>query len=222
MAFIEKGSFVPQYTLNQGKPVFVKAFWMDITPVSNAQFLQFVKSHPTWKKSKVSPLFSDENYLHSWKSDTLPNIRLLQAPVTNVSWYAAKAYCECQGKRLPTTDEWEYVAMASPEKKDARKDSVYTANILMNYQRKNSNLLPVGRSKPNIWGVYNLNELVWEWTEDFNSVMFADENQSTQFCGAGALRANNINDYPAFIRYAFRNALKANFGVGSLGFRCVK
>ena len=37
--------------------------------------------------------------------------------MTNISWFAAKEYCECQGKRLATLDEWEYVAMADEKRK---------------------------------------------------------------------------------------------------------
>ncbi len=42
------------------------------------------------------------------------------------------------------------------------------------------------------------------------------------FCAAGAASAANIKDYPAFMRFAFRGSLKANYIVSNLGFRCAK
>ena len=48
------------------------------------------------------------SYLGKWRGDLAPPQGEAQAPVTNVSWFAAQAFCEARGLRLPTTDEWEY------------------------------------------------------------------------------------------------------------------
>lgn len=220
MAFIKAGDFTPLYTAIPRQVIHIGSFQMDITPVTNKQYADFIQKNPSWNKRQASHLFTDSSYLSSWDAKNNFVQKYPNAPVTNVSWFAAKAYCECQGKRLPTTNEWEYVAMASNTKKDARKDSSYTKLILKAYEKRNSAFFSVGQSKPNIWGVFNLNELVWEWTQDFNAVFFSDEGKN--YCGSGSLTANDLNDYPAFIRYAYRDGLKANFCVKSLGFRCVK
>ena len=49
---------------------------------------------------------------------------------SDLSWFAAKKYCECEGKRLPTTDEWEYVAQADAQSIDARKKKHYQEYIV--------------------------------------------------------------------------------------------
>jgi formylglycine-generating enzyme required for sulfatase activity len=45
-------------------------------------------------------------------------------------------------------------------------------------------------------------------------------DEDVLFCGAGALRATDVNDYAAFMRVAFRSALQADFTGRALGFRC--
>ena len=54
------------------------------------------------------PCLSIAHYLGKWRGDLSPPEGEAQAPVTNVSWFAAQAFCEARGLRLPTTDEWEY------------------------------------------------------------------------------------------------------------------
>ena len=95
---------------------------MDVYPVTNSEYLSFVKEHLQWQRSKVKRLFSDGSYLANWKGDTsLGDLINPNAPVTNISWFTAKNYCEVQGKRLPTVDEWEYAAMVDEITADARK-----------------------------------------------------------------------------------------------------
>ena len=125
MVLIKGGTYIPLYG-RDSLTVTIGDFQMDVYPVTNEEYLQFVKKYPKWRKSNVKSLFADANYLRGWKLDTiLGDNQLLKAPITNISWFAANDYCECQGKRLPTIDEWEYVAMANEDIPDAR--------ILKNY-----------------------------------------------------------------------------------------
>ena len=48
---------------------WTEAFRIDIEPVTNAQFLEFVTAHPQWRKSQIKSLFADERYLRRWPSD---------------------------------------------------------------------------------------------------------------------------------------------------------
>jgi len=228
MARIEGGAFAPLFgTTNQ--LVTVASFFMDETPATHAEFLDFVKTYPEWRRSTVLRLFADQNYLKTWESDTTLGKNLNpNAPITNVSWFAASAYAKSVGKRLPTTDEWEFVAMASRDNKDARKDSLFNVSILSWYETPNTFTQSIRRTEPNFWGVFDLYGLVWEWTEDFNSVLLTGESRgdvdsnNTLFCGGGAVGASDLMNYAAFMRFAFKGSLKAHFAVQNLGFRCVK
>ncbi|MCB0516439.1 MAG: SUMF1/EgtB/PvdO family nonheme iron enzyme [Chitinophagales bacterium] len=225
MIWIDGGSYTPLYG-NARQQQVVKGFFIDESPVTNAAFLDFVLNEPTWQKSKVKRIFADKNYLRSWLTDTTFASSIAQMPVTDISWFAAKAYCECQGKRLLTIDEWEFVAMANETLQDARKDSLTNVKLLDQMQSHRTHLRPIKQNAPNIYGVYDLHGLVWEWTYDFNAIMISGENRNNNdqalFCGAGALSATDLMDYVAFMRYAFRASLNANFTIGSLGFRCAK
>ncbi len=227
MALIKGGDFVPLYGAAGDDPVHIQSFYMDITPVTHEAFAEFVKKYPKWQRSNVTPLFADSKYLNNWVNDTTPDPRLKWSPVNKVSWFAAKAYCECQGKRLPTVNEWEYVAMADEDSRDARHDSLYNLEIIASYKVHDSYKKPAGYTQPNYWGVKDLHGLVWEWTMDFNAIILTGEarnknNEIALFCAAGAIDASDLTDYGAFMRYALRSSLKASFTLRNLGFRCVK
>ena len=224
---IRGGEFIPLYGTKTEVPV--KDFKMDVYPVTNVEFLKFVEENPRWRKSQVKKLFADENYLRGWSDDLeLAEGMLPDSPVTNVSWFAAKNYCECQGKRLPTVDEWEYVAMANEAIPDARTEKSYNQYILSWYETPNTFDNKIGSTFQNYWGVYDLHGLVWEWTADFNSVMIGGESRKDStgdnnlFCGAAAVGATDLMNYAAFMRYAFRGSVKARYSVKNLGFRCVQ
>ena len=228
MVFIEGSRYLPLYG-RDSTVVEVKDFEMDVYPVTNAQYKEFVNNFPKWQKSKALKLFVDKSYLANWTSDLELKIsEKTNSPVSYVSWFAAKAYCECQGKRLPTVDEWEYAAMADETTKDARVKPEYNAKILTWYEAPRSNENTIGLNPKNVWGVHDLHGLVWEWTLDFNSVLITGESRkdvdkdNNLFCGSAAVNATDLMNYAAFMRYAIRGSLKAKYSMKNLGFRCVK
>lgn len=156
---------------------------------------------------------------------------IAKSPVTNISWFAARAYAKWKGKRLPTLDEWEYVAGASQKKPLASRDKEMTENILEWYSRPNPETLPpVGQSTSNYYGVFDMHGLIWEWVQDFNTVFISGESRNDQgelkqfYCAAGSAAASDTDksNYAAFLRYSFRGSLEANYSVGNLGFRTAK
>ena len=228
MVTIKGGTYIPLYGVDS-TAVTVDEFTMDVYPVTNKEYLEFVQEYPEWKKSKVKRLFADGNYLVNWESDESFGTQLAEdAAVTNISWFAAKKYCECQGKRLPTVDEWEYAAMADKNSPDARKKESYNQLILDWYEAPKTFNNSIGSTFKNYWGIYDLHGLVWEWTMDFNSVLISGESRkdvdkdSNLFCGSAAVGASDLMNYAAFMRYAFRGSLKANYAIRNLGFRCVQ
>lgn len=211
------------------EPVPVPRFQMDRTPVTNAQFASFVAGHPEWRRDRVRRVFADEGYLGDWAEDDAPGAAVdPHAPVTRVSWFAAKAYCKARGATLPTVAQWEVAAAASETRPDGAADPAFVQGILAWYARPNPPSLPrVGRAAPNHWGVHDLHGLVWEWTLDFNTDLIdmdgrgAADDDARKFCGSGALDARDVSDYASFMRVSMRSSLEADYTTRNLGFRCV-
>lgn len=224
---IPAGAFTPLYTTDK-TPRKVAAFQLDTTPVTKKQFLEFVTENPRWRRSQVSKLFADDSYLKNWKSDLDPGDDL-DSPVTYVSWFSARAYAKAHGLRLPTVDEWEYVACADATRADASTDQAYTQVILDWYSRPSPTPLPAPHTfSKNYYGIRAMHGLIWEWNEDFNNAMVTGESRGDSglerklFCAGGALSATDVSNYAAFMRYAFRSSLKGHYTTANLGFRCAK
>ncbi len=230
MAFIPSGIYTPLYEAQEDTlQIIVDPMNMDVYPVTNEDYLEFVMEYPKWKRSAAKRIFADGSYLTQWSSDSTFNEIVDQSPVTNISWFAARAYCKCKEKRLPTVAEWEYVAAASEMSRDGKNEDEYNQRILDWYSKPNPETLPaVGSTFKNYYGIYDMHGLVWEWVDDFNTALVTGESRGDSelnrnlFCGSGALGSSDFLDYPAFLRYGFRSSLKANYSVTNLGFRCVK
>ncbi len=229
MALIKGGVYTPLYTTDK-TPRIVSSFLLDSTPVTNHQFLEFVKANPKWQRKNTLPLFADKNYLKHWLSNLElgPNVSP-DAPVVNVSWFAARAFASFHHKRLPSVDEWEYVARADAHRIDATSDPEFTKILLDWYGRPNPKHLKSATTFPqNIHGIQALHGLIWEWTSDFNNAMVTGESRGDSgldrnlFCAGGAVSATDVTNYAAFMRYAFRASLKGNYTVENLGFRCAR
>ena len=96
-----------------------------------------------WRRDRVAGIFAEQRYLSHWQSPVELGPRAQpQQPVVWVSWFAANAYCESLGARLPTWSEWEYAAAADETRKDARKDPAWRERILAWYSRPSNSALP--------------------------------------------------------------------------------
>lgn len=212
--------------LDKSKKIKISEFSIDEVPVTNKDFHLFIRQNPAWAKGRVKVIFADKNYLEHWLNATVSSKKEFDAvPVVNVSWFAAKAYCEWQNKRLPTVEEWEYLAQFGPEDKSGDVTKV----ILEWYSKPTPEKLPPIKSTfRNKFGVWDVHGLVWEWNEDFNTTFVTGESrgdsalEKAMFCGAGAVGVANPSDYALFMRFGFRSSLRANYTVGNLGFRCAK
>jgi len=207
----------------------VQAFAMDVVPVTNADFARFVASHPQWRRDRVARVFADAGYLQHWAAAAAPAPGTARQPVTRVSWFAANAYCEAQGARLPTWYEWERVSAADPSRADARSDPAWRQQILDWYARPAGDTLPdVGRGPPNYFGVRDIHGLVWEWVQDLGSMMVSGDNREQgdpdlkKFCGSGALSLEQKDNYAMLMRIATLSSMQASYTSTTMGFRCVQ
>lgn len=223
---VPAGSYRP-LLVTGSEDVSVDAFRLDAVPVTRADFLAFVTSHEEWRRSEAPALFVGEGYLADWRSDLDPG-EGLDRPVTEVSWFAARAFCAAHGGSLPTTDQWEYVAsMPEPGIDATDRRALHARFLTLHQQRPRPDQLPsVGRTVRNRLGVWDLHGVVHEWTSDFNNQMLTGAGRDDRgldrelFCAAGSVGVPDTSDYAGFLRSAHRASLDGTRGGLLLGFRC--
>ncbi len=210
--------------------IAVADFLVQEAPVTNAEFLRFVLHHPQWQRGKTVSLFADDQYLSTWSGSISLGSELgPQQPVTQVSWFAANAYCEWQNARLPSWYEWEFIAAANENMVDARGLPEWRQEILSWYSQAGGDRIGDVRSGPaNYYHVFDTHGLVWEWVDDFNAFMMTGDNREQggadqlQFCGAGAITMEEKENYAVLMRVAMLSALEAKYTTRNLGFRCAR
>lgn len=123
MAAVDGGLVEPLFPIEGEGATVVAAFRIDVLPVTNAEFLAFVETHPEWQRGNVPQVFGGAAYLRGWASGTDLGALDPDAPVTNVTWFAAAAYCgrgarasppRPSGSSLPTPGSRASSAGTSP------------------------------------------------------------------------------------------------------------
>jgi sulfatase modifying factor 1 len=234
MARIPAGSYRPLYVTSRDQRVRVAGFALDRRPVTRGEFVEFVRRHAEWRRGNVGSELAEPSYLRGWPSalDAGREAELAR-PVTEVSWFAADAYCTARGKRLPTLDEWEYAAAANETHRDASDDSASSRRLLASYATRRAARLPrSGSGTPNVYGVRDLHGAVSEWTHDAGPRTAPDATGAHDGhhhavtavhpvgCASAAIGAADVANYPAFLRAALRAGLTPRTTLGTLGFRC--
>ncbi|MHA6820614.1 formylglycine-generating enzyme family protein [Ralstonia pseudosolanacearum] len=222
-------SVLPQNAPGRPQRVRIEPFELRATPVTVADFQAFLQTHEAWRRDRVPEVFAGPAYLADWADALHPAPQALpQAPVTGVSWFAARAYCESEGARLPTWLEWESAAAADATRADARDDPQWRQRILTWYERPAARVLPPVGGPPDVHGVRDLHGLIWEWVDDFNALFISGDSRTQgdpdkqKFCGAGAISIVRRDSYAVLMRVALLSSLGGADATGSLGFRCAR
>jgi len=219
MARIEGGRFRPLLARTADDALQLASFAIDTMPVSHASFARFVRANPEWARGRVPSELADEGYLQVLKSPLPLGVR----PATQVSRFAAAAYCQARAARLPTTDEWEYVARASESDRNAAAGSAFRERALRLALAADPGSYLLGSGFRNAWGVYDLHGGINEWTLDAQRRGHDEAHaghKAAPSCGSGSTQSDQTNDYAAFLRFSFRSALSARTTAPNLGFRC--
>ena len=228
--------------------VHLDAFYMDVYEVTNAQFKVFLDANPQWQEDKIDARFrSYGDYLRDWTGTDYPAGKA-DHPVVLVTWYAAMAYAEWAGKRLPTEAEWEYAARGGlAGKKYPWGDTITLADA--NYSERDENwnriggigdTTPVGQYAANGYGLYDMAGNVWEWCLDAYDEDFyaASENSRNPLAGGETvqeLRENFATTYASRVlrggswfflaqdlRVANRHGSSPGRAYTNDGFRCAR
>ena len=207
--------------------VYVNAFYMDVYEVTNAQFKVFVDAEPEWQKSRIPAKYHDGDYLKRWPGNSYPSGRG-DHPVVFVSWYAAMAYAEWAGKRLPTEAEWEKAARGGLQGQKYPWGNGLDASQA-NYSRNLGGTTAIGSYDANGYGLYDMAGNVWEWCvdayrKDFyavspsrNPAYLTDQTNTSR-----VLRGGSWHLSAQYLRVAYRDYYTPTNSYSYLGFRCAR
>jgi formylglycine-generating enzyme required for sulfatase activity len=258
-AKVPAGSFL--MSIHNHPTVINYDFEIMVTPVTNSQYAAYLNQAVTAGKVKVADgrvtgfypgdrfhgyrhevRIDAGDYLHYAVNDR--DARLAHDgraftvkpgfenhPITGVTWFGAKAYCDFTGARLPTEEEWEKAARGIDGRPYPWGSDVSPANANYYYSRdpfeKGTGAIglttPVGFyngktydgfatfDSKSPYGLYDMAGNVWHWTASFY------EGLHDRY-----LRGGSHAD-PAFnARAWWRNSARPDYFSFSVGFRAAR
>ena len=213
MVLIPAGSFImgapldgPKMAENDEAPphkVTVSSFYMDICPVTQAEFEKVMGFNPSY--------FANAPF----------------SPVECVTRPQALEYCRRAGKRLPTEAEWEYAARAGTTGLAYWEDEDWQDYAFL-HPNGGFRTKGAGLKKPNAFGLYDVIGNVWEWCSDWYDAEYYMKSPEVDPKGPasgteGVLRGCCWYTGPEAARVTRRRREKnpdSPFEPSILGFRC--
>jgi formylglycine-generating enzyme required for sulfatase activity len=143
-------------------------------------------------------------------------------PVVNVTWDEAQLYCQWQGGRLPTEEEWEYAARGGADGELYPGGDSPPPPVVWRGRGNVRRTTPVGLSEPNGFGLRDMAGNVWEWTVSLHRPTHATEASQGPY-ELRTIKGGSWDSSPGRRRSSERAAL-ARHGRHNLyvGFRCVR
>jgi formylglycine-generating enzyme required for sulfatase activity len=201
---LELGSAREVLRLEPQEEMTLPAFWIDLTPITNAQFQHFVEATRYVTEAERRP-----GAPQSWRTYSL----LEDHPVVFVSYHDAEAYCEWAGKRLPTADEWKKAYRGTegriyPWGETFDVNLCNTAESQQGWQTTPVRRFPGGRSP---YGCFDMVGNVEEWTSTTHP------EGSKLILGGSWCMTCQVYGLPVLHRLAART-----FYSNEQGFRCAR
>jgi sulfatase modifying factor 1 len=234
------------------RPTFeveVKPFFLDVHPVTVAEFARFVKAtgyQTQAEKFGSSGVFENAN--PQWTMTDGANWRYPRGPakppappdhpVTQVSWNDAIAYCNWIGKRLPTEAEWEHAARNAQNggPRYAWGDELVVNGVFMantwqgHFPAENTAedgyeyTAPVGLTGRSPLGLTDMGGNVWQWCEDwYRPYERRQEPFTPDENSEKVLRGGSFLCDPKVchgFRVSARSSSTPETGLNHMGFRC--
>jgi len=186
--------------------MLTRGFFMARTEVTEQQWKSVMGYYPGEKPLEVAIHFGTD-----------------VAPVKDVTWHEARAFCLEVGLELPTEAEWEYACRAGsggPYAGNGRLEEMGWFDC-----RGDGNaVFPVGRKKANAWGLYDMHGNVWEWCADWYGDYSNHAMVNPQGPHSGSrrvMRGGCLSDEARDCRSATRSCASPDDGDGLCGLRPV-
>jgi len=201
--------------------VYLDAFWMDQTEVTNAQYALCVADGACEAPSSNRSSTRDSYY---------GNAEFNNYPVMYVSWNDATAYCEWAERALPTEAQWEKAAGGVSTEEGSRKypwGNDAPNDTLVNFDFNVGDTTPVGNypAGASPYGAYDMAGNLWEWVfDEYDSNYYASspgENPTGASISGIKVRHGGAW-YLTDIRVRFRGWNYASRRNEVLGFRCAR
>lgn len=203
--------------------VFLSAYYIDLTEVTNLYYIACVQEGPC-----SPPINPNSRSRPSYFSTTFTSYH--DFPVINVSWNQAQQYCEWRGGSLPTEAQWEKAARWDPTTGQSRTfpwDSMVLDDTHLNFDSHIGDTVKVG-SYPrgaSALGVLdmagNVAEWVFDWYQDDYYEHSPHDNPRGPDTGqARVIRGGSYEDPGAQLTTTFRVAAGPATTDMTIGFRC--
>lgn len=183
MVCIPSGEFI--YGVNRAS-FFLEEFWIDKTPVTNAEYKRFLDANPD---HPVPFSNAEEAIPYNWyeKTRTYPE-GMGNHPVVLVSLYDIQSYARWAGKRLISEQEWEKAARGV----DGRTypwGRIWQMSACNTSESGVGGTTPVGKFSPagdSPYGCKDMSGNVWEWTS-------SEFSESTMVVRGGSWRNSHLD-----------------------------
>jgi len=208
--------------------VYLDAFWIDQTEVTNLMFADFLSEQGNQIEGDVEWFDAEEGGVrihlkgNSWEVD--PEYE--NYPVVAVSWYGANAYCAWVERRLPTEAEWEKAARGTDGRNYPWGNDMPNSS-LSNYKQQVGGPTEVGTYPKGAspYGALDMAGNVFEWVNDWYDITYYENSPASNPLGPSDGRARVARGgswlVPSYaVSAAGRLSANPDLTLEGLGFRC--